>query len=108
MGPSQPSRTGTVSMRRFSSTKYALAETRHILRDRFPYYLPITQSTPGAPKPGNLLPDEQLLELLLGLNVHCESDIDRARATSEAARCRPLAGTLIKKSLFLNECSSRQ
>jgi hypothetical protein len=65
--------------------KYALAETRRILRDRFARYLPLTQSAPSAPKSGNLLPDEQLLELLLGLNILCESDIDRSRATYDAA-----------------------
>ena len=70
--------------------KYALAETRRILRHRFARYLPLTQSAPSAPKSGNLLPDEQLLELLLGLNILCESDVDRSRATYDAAL--PLGG----------------
>ena len=72
-------------MRRFSSMKYALAETRRILRDRFARYLPVMQNARGAPKAGNLIPDEQLLELLLGLDILCESDIERSRATYDAA-----------------------
>ncbi len=72
-------------MGRFSSMKYALAETRRILRDRFARYLPVTQNALSAPKAGSLIPDEQLLELLLGLDILCESDIDRSRAIYDAA-----------------------
>lgn len=38
-----------------------------------------------APKAGNLIPDERLLELLLDLDVLCESAIDRSRAAYDAA-----------------------
>lgn len=65
--------------------KYAVAETRSILRDRFARYLPVIQNAADAPGHGNLIPDEQLLELLLGLDILCESDIDRARATDDPA-----------------------
>jgi hypothetical protein len=76
---------GTNGMRRFSSMKFAVAETRRILRDRFARYLPVIQNAAAAPGHGNLIPDEQLLHLLLGLDILCESDIDRARATYDAA-----------------------
>jgi hypothetical protein len=72
-------------MRRFSSIKYAVAETRRILRDRFARYLPVIQNAPCAPKGGNLIPDEQLLELLLGLDILPESDINRSRSTYDTA-----------------------
>ena len=72
-------------MRRFSSMKYAVAETRRILRDRFARYLPVIQYAAAAPRGGNLIPDEQLLELLLGLDIVCKSDIDSSRAAYDAA-----------------------
>ena len=71
-------------MRRFSSMKYAVAETRRTLRDRFARYLPVIQNAAAAPGGGSLIPDEQLLELLLGLDILCESDIERSRATYDA------------------------
>ena len=65
--------------------KYAVAETRRILRDRFARYLPVIQYAAAAPRGGNLIPDEQLLELLLGLDIVCKSDIDSSRAAYDAA-----------------------
>jgi hypothetical protein len=64
--------------------KYAIAETRHILRDRFARYLPVMHQR-AAPGAGSLIPDEQLLDLLLYLDILCGSDIDRSRATYGAA-----------------------
>ncbi len=72
-------------MPRFSSMKYAPAETRRILRDRFARYLPVAKSAPARPNAGNLVRDELLLNLLLNLDVVFESDVDRARTTYEAA-----------------------
>jgi hypothetical protein len=72
-------------MRQFSSMKYALAETRRILRDRFGRYLPVMQNPASAPQSGNLIPDEQLLELLLHLDIAYESDIDLSRITYNSA-----------------------
>jgi hypothetical protein len=63
--------------------KHAPAETRHILRDRFARYLPVTQSGPLRPNTGDLLNDELLLKLLLNLRVVFESEADRARAAYE-------------------------
>lgn len=71
-------------MRRFSSLRLAAAGTRAILRDRFRRYLPVMHQPP-APRTGNLIRDEQLLDLLLNLDIVCGSDIDRARATYDAA-----------------------
>jgi hypothetical protein len=71
-------------MPRFSSMKYAPAETRRILRDRFARYLPVLYTGPSRPNTGNLVRDEQLLNLLLNLDLVFESEIDRARATYEA------------------------
>ncbi len=72
-------------MRRFSSMKYAAAETRRILRDRFGRYLPVTQTGAVHPNAGALIRDELLLNLLLNLRPVLESDADRARARYEAA-----------------------
>jgi hypothetical protein len=72
-------------MRRFSSMTYAPAETRRILRDRMARYLPVQHSAPARPNAGNLVRDELLLNLLLNLDIVFESDVDRARATYEAA-----------------------
>ena len=72
-------------MRRFSSMKYAVAETRRILRDRFARYLPVVQNPAPALGGREFITDEQLLELLLDLDILCESDIDRSRATYDAA-----------------------
>ena len=72
-------------MRRFSSLRYAAAETRRILRDRFACYLPVMRQPVAAPRADNFIPDEQLLDLLLNLHVVWGSDIDRARATYDAA-----------------------
>jgi hypothetical protein len=65
--------------------KYAAAETRRILRDRLVRYLPVDTTAPHRPNAGNVIRDEQLLNLLLNLDVVFESDVDRARATYEAA-----------------------
>lgn len=70
-------------MRRFSSLRLAAAETRRILRDRFARYLPVMHQL-AAPRAGNLIPDELLLDLLLNLDIMCGSDVDRARATYDA------------------------
>ena len=78
-------------MRRFSSMKYATAETRRILRDRFARYLPVTKHTQGVPSGANLILDEQWLNLLLKLEIVSESDVRRARAVYEAAL--PKTGT---------------
>src|SRR5258708_22307979 len=72
-------------MARFSSMKYAPAETRHILRDRFARYLPVQHTAPVRPNAGNLVRDEQLLTLLLNLDIVFASELDRARASYEAA-----------------------
>ena len=72
-------------MRRFSSLKYAPAETRRILRDRFARYLPSQHSTSSRTPKGVTLPDEVLLQLLLSLTIDFESDIARARVTYAAA-----------------------
>src|SRR5437588_6177160 len=72
-------------MRRFSTMKYAPAETRRILRDRFARYLPVLHIAPARPNAGNLVRDEQLLNLLLNLDIVFESEIGRARVTYEAA-----------------------
>ena len=50
----------TDGMRRFSSMKYAVAETRRILRDRFARYLPVIQNAAAAPGGGSLIPDEAI------------------------------------------------
>jgi hypothetical protein len=73
-------------MRRFSSLKFAPAGTRLILRDRFVRYLPIELSAPSRTANGGTVSDESLLQLLLNLSIVFESDLDRARATYEAAR----------------------
>src|SRR6266478_5821015 len=72
-------------MRRLSSMKYAAAETRRILRDRFTRYLPATQSGAAHPNNGDLLRDEVLLKLLLNLQPVLEGAADRARASYDAA-----------------------
>jgi hypothetical protein len=72
-------------MPRFSSMKYAPAETRRILRDRFVRYLPVSNTPAMRPSSANLVPDELLLNLLLNLNITFESDVDRARASYDAA-----------------------
>lgn len=72
-------------MRRFSSMKYAPAETRRILRDRFARYLPVPPGAPTRPHSDNLIRDEQLLDLLLNVGIVFESDVDRARDTYNAA-----------------------
>ena|SRR6266446_10763657 len=72
-------------MPRFSSMKYAPAATRRILRDRFARYLPVENSAAARPNAANLVRDELLLNLLLNLDIVFESDVDRARATYEAA-----------------------
>jgi hypothetical protein len=65
--------------------KYAAAETRRILRDRFVRYLPVS-NTPAARLPsGKLIRDELLLNLLLNLKIAFESEICRARATYQSA-----------------------
>jgi len=64
--------------------KYAPAETRRILRDRFARYLPVTQSGAALPNKGVLLRDELLLTLLLNLRPVFEGDADRARAIYDA------------------------
>ena len=56
--------------------KYAPAETRRILRDRFARYLPVTQSGAGRPNKDVLLHDELLLKLLLNLQPILEGDAD--------------------------------
>jgi hypothetical protein len=75
-------------MPRFSSMKYAPAETRRILRDRFLRYLPVSNTAAMRPSSENLIPDEQLLNLLLNLNITFESDADRARSSYDAARAK--------------------
>jgi hypothetical protein len=55
-----------------------------MLRDRFARYLPVMHQA-VAPRAGNLIPDEQLLDLLLNLDIMCGSEVDRARATYDAA-----------------------
>ena len=65
--------------------KYVPAETRRILRDRFARYLPVMHSTARAPAAGNVMLDEQSLNLLLNLDILPQSDIDRARAIYDAA-----------------------
>jgi hypothetical protein len=72
-------------MPRFSSMKYAPAETRRILRDRFVRYLPVSNTPAVRPPSENLIPDELLLNLLLNLKITFESDADRARASYDAA-----------------------
>jgi hypothetical protein len=72
-------------MPRFSSMKYAPAETRRLLRDRFARYLPVLHSPPARTNADNLVRDELLLNVLLTLDIIFESDIDRARATYDAA-----------------------
>jgi hypothetical protein len=72
-------------MQRFSSLKYAPAEARRILRDRFARYLPTQHNTVTHAPKQFILPDEALLRLLLNLNIDFESDIARARATYTAA-----------------------
>lgn len=70
--------------RRFSSLKFAPAETRRILRDRFARYLPVAQQA-TLPVVGDLISDEHLLNLLLNLDILFGSDVDRARANYDAA-----------------------
>jgi hypothetical protein len=72
-------------MRRFASLKFACAETRRVLRDRFRRYLPVMHQPQQTPSGGNLISDEQWLNLLLNLEIDHGSDIDRARATYDAA-----------------------
>jgi hypothetical protein len=55
-----------------------------MLRDRFARYLPVMhQAVP--PRAGSLIPDERLLDLLLSLDIMWGSEVDRARATYDAA-----------------------
>jgi hypothetical protein len=70
-------------MVRFSSLKYVPAETRRILRDRLARYLPVSAVSPLIG--GNFIPDEQLFNLLLNFDIASEMDLDRARATYNAA-----------------------
>jgi hypothetical protein len=72
-------------MSRFSSMKYAAAETRRILRDRFVRYLPVSHSPMVRAPSENPIPDEVLLDLLLNLKITFDSDADRARAIYDAA-----------------------
>jgi hypothetical protein len=56
--------------RRFSSLRYAPAETRSRLRDRLSRYLPSQRNITIVRRTGAVtLPDEALLELLLHLQV---------------------------------------
>jgi hypothetical protein len=75
-------------MPRFSSMKYAPAETRRILRDRFVRYLPVSNTPAIRPPSENLMPDELLLNLLINLDITFESDADRARMSYDAARAK--------------------
>jgi hypothetical protein len=77
-------------MRRFASLRFVAAETRRILRDRFRRYLPVMHQAQNAPDGGNLISDEQWLDLLLNLEIASGSDIDHARAAYDAAL--PAAG----------------
>jgi len=70
--------------------KYAAAETRRILRDRFARYLPVTQNGAALPSQGALLRDELLLKLLLNLRPVLESDAGRARVSYDAALAKNL------------------
>jgi hypothetical protein len=72
-------------MRRFLSLKHVPAETRRILRDRFRRYLPVLHQPATAPGGVNVISDEQWVNLLLNLDIVSESDVDRARATYDAA-----------------------
>jgi len=72
-------------MRRFSSMKYAPAETRRILRDRMVRYLPVQHSARARPNAVDLVRDELLLNLLLNLDAVFASDVDKARTIYEAA-----------------------
>ena len=65
--------------------KYAPAETRRLLRDRFARYLPSHHSTSIHPAKNVTLSDESLLHLLLNLSIDFESDLARARASYKAA-----------------------
>lgn len=66
--------------------KYAPAETRRILRDRLVRFLPVSKAPALRPSADDLIPDEQLLNLLLNLDITYESDADRARIKYDAVR----------------------
>ncbi|WP_143274195.1 hypothetical protein [Bradyrhizobium canariense] len=68
--------------------KYAPAETRRILRDRMVRFLPVSNTPALRPSSEDLIPDEQLLNLLLNLNITFESDADQARAKYDAVRSK--------------------
>jgi len=56
-----------------------------MLRDRFRRYLPVMHQAQSAHRGDNLIPDEQWLDLLLNVDIVCESEIGRARATYDEA-----------------------
>ncbi|WP_354098764.1 hypothetical protein [Bradyrhizobium sp. S3.2.12] len=70
--------------------KYAPAETRRILRDRLVRFLPVSNTPALRPSSEDLIPDEQLLNLLLNLNITVESNTDRARTKYDAVRSKNL------------------
>jgi len=72
-------------MRRFSSLKQIPAQARHLLRYRFARYLPVQRNASVAPDRLITLADESLFRLLLNMSIDFESDLERARATYEAA-----------------------
>jgi hypothetical protein len=78
-------------MPRFSSLIHASAETRRLLRERLGRFLNAERS-PQAPDEREKLGDELFLELMLGLDVQFDADVDAARAIFDAAgraiRCR--------------------
>ena len=71
---------------RFSSLKYAPAETRTRLRDRLNRFLPSSPRATNFRRAGTItLADETLLELLLNLRIGFASDERAARQSYAAA-----------------------
>jgi hypothetical protein len=78
-------------MPRFSSLIHAPAETRRLFRERLGRFLNAERS-PQAPDEREKLDDELFLELMLGLDVQFDADVNAAHAIFDAAdraiRCR--------------------
>ena len=67
-------------MDRFSSLPTVPSETRRILRQRFNRSIPPPYTIPPEPIGLDNIPDELMLQLLMGLNIDHAATLDRARS----------------------------
>ena len=67
-------------MDRFSSLPTVPSETRRILRQRFNRSIPSPYTIPPEPIGVDNIPDEPMLQLLMGLNIDHAATLDRARS----------------------------